>query len=74
LKQIKDIQVDKEANFQITTAEEKAGTVKEGVEINNDLKHWNEKEHALKVIQDELEVRPHAVDSEQFVNAFKLII
>ena len=40
----------------------------------NDLKHWNEKEQALRVILEELIARPQIIDSEQFPNALKLII
>lgn len=45
------------------------------VDVANNLKHWNEKEQALKLLQEEIWLHPEVVENtENFLGALKLIV
>ena len=44
------------------------------LEVKEDLKHWNEKEQALKVLLDEIQNHPNIVEQENFKSALKLLV
>lgn len=37
-----------------------------GIEVKDDLKHWNEKEQALKLLLEEIQNHPNIVEHANF--------